>query len=394
MFPQRTPAGEIRDYDPTPPPPDILARYGARVLDPATAEQLAGISPRSTVYVANRLLLPNSVDIEGALAVLRDIADPLGLYPEAAPPRGERLEYGARVVELVPAVASTRPADAWSILQWVRARFGVEAVAPIGLDHLMVANGRVMAVPFQPQFRTDVDPPPPTAPDSPALPAPSHASAEPEDAEIADYVRQGGGGRQAVAWLGPAPSRQEVRGRRPVVAILDTGCGSHPWLDAVVERELTLDGEYVGPPPPQADPEVIGSLDEFVDAVAGHGTFMAGLVHVFCPDADLIAIRVVDHEGVVLESDLVHALAQIIELVRRHRNGEAGGRPIDVVVLSMGVLPRDARVGAVRPDHCRPARGSRQAWRGRRRRSRQRRDRASHVPCRARPVGEWCRARV
>jgi hypothetical protein len=63
---------------------------------------------------------------------------------------------------------------------------------------------------------------------------------------------------------------------------------------------------------------------------------MAGLVHLFCPDADLVSIRVVDEDGVVAESTLVHALAQIIELVHRFRTGAVGGRSIDVVVLPMG----------------------------------------------------------
>jgi subtilisin family serine protease len=63
---------------------------------------------------------------------------------------------------------------------------------------------------------------------------------------------------------------------------------------------------------------------------------MAGLVRLFCPDADLISVRTVDHDGVVVESALVAALAQIIELVRRERDGEPGGRAIDVLVLSMG----------------------------------------------------------
>ncbi len=41
-------------------------------------------------------------------------------------------------------------------------------------------------------------------------------------------------------------------------------------------------------------------------------------------------------DGPIVESDLVAALAQIAELARRHRAGEPGGHPIDVLSLSMG----------------------------------------------------------
>ncbi len=120
------------------------------------------------------------------------------------------------------------------------------------------------------------------------------------------------------------------------MAILDNGCGRHPWLDDVVDSYVTLDGAPVGTGTPDFDPETSVSLDEFESAVVGHGTFMAGLVHMFCPDADILDIRVVDSYGVVVESTLVHTLAQLLELCRRHFAGEPGGHPIDVVVLSSG----------------------------------------------------------
>ena len=336
-------APEARDYDPTPPPADIVRRHRARVLDPDTAEQIAGITVRSTVYVADRLLVPASADVDEAVRMLEEVAASFGLRASVEGRRG--LPYDVVVVGFRPrGDEPARPPDAWSILQWTRSRFASGPVARVGLDHLMVANGRVMAVPFQPQFRPPApSTAPTTAPTTAAatlqpLPVPAAAATTaPEDARIADYVHQGGGGRQPVAWLGPGPERRpDPAGRRPVVAILDTGCGSHPWLDAVVDNQLSLDGAYVGRPAHGRDPEAVGSMDDFEDAVAGHGTFMAGLVRIFCPDADVISVRTVDHDGAVVESDLVGTLAQIIELVLRERNGEPGGRAIDVLVLSMG----------------------------------------------------------
>jgi hypothetical protein len=100
---------------------------------------------------------------------------------------------------------------------------------------------------------------------------------------------------------------------RPVVAVLDIGCGNHPWLTgdpnvAGSHGVVTRDGqdpdggvaERIGLPT-QPDPEdtgdLTGPLDGIIDAVSGHGTFICGLVHQICPDADLLSIRVIHSDG-------------------------------------------------------------------------------------------------
>jgi subtilisin family serine protease len=80
----------------------------------------------------------------------------------------------------------------------------------------------------------------------------------------------------------------------------------------------------------------VGALDGGIDALAGHGTFIAGLIHQACPDADIVAWRIVGSDGPVVESDLVRALRGIAEVARRHRDGREGGHPIDVLSLSLG----------------------------------------------------------
>ena len=126
------------------------------------------------------------------------------------------------------------------------------------------------------------------------------------------------------------------------------GCGSHPWLDPVVTTGVTLDGVAIGYDQPDTDPEALGDLtgplDGVIDPMAGHGTFIAGIVHQACPDADILAWRVVPSAGPIVESDWIAALAQISELVRRFRAGESD-QPIDVLSLSMGYYhetPEDA----------------------------------------------------
>ena len=144
-----------------------------------------------------------------------------------------------------------------------------------------------------------------------------------------------------MAYVGPQPLRRpSVKGRRPVVATLDTGCGEHPWLDGVVRTDVKLGSQPIGYVDDETDPEKwfdqFGALDGAIDPLAGHGTFIAGLIHQACPDADIVAWRIVGADGLVVESNLVKALEDIAELARRHRDGEPGGHPIDVLSLSLG----------------------------------------------------------
>ena len=93
-----------------------------------------------------------------------------------------------------------------------------------------------------------------------------------------------------MAFVGAPPRRtpdDELTGRRPVVAILDTGCGQHPWLDRVVQNDVTLDGAPIGytdtDPRPRDWGDLAARSTATIDPLAGHGTFIAGLVHQACP---------------------------------------------------------------------------------------------------------------
>jgi hypothetical protein len=160
------------------------------------------------------------------------------------------------------------------------------------------------------------------------------------------YGMPGSGGRQPVAYVGPPPHRlgddewaAANAGRRPIVAVLDTGCGQHEWLDDVVRKDVALDGQpigYVGGPDQEIGGDLVGPLDGDIDPLAGHGTFIAGLVHQACPDADIISWRVVNSVGPIVESDWIDTLTKVVEVVRRAHEGGDGGIPVDVLNLSMG----------------------------------------------------------
>jgi subtilisin family serine protease len=125
------------------------------------------------------------------------------------------------------------------------------------------------------------------------------------------------------------------------VAVLDTGVGQHPWLDdTIVERDPFVNGEPIGIHDPGTFPELTGVIDDpyegVLDSDSGHGTFIAGLIRQICPDANILAVRVMPSDGAVAESDLLDALKMLV--VRQHL-AQAAGDPtgmIDVVSLSLG----------------------------------------------------------
>src|SRR6185295_1199920 len=86
---------------------------------------------------------------------------------------------------------------------------------------------------------------------------------------------------------------------------------------------------------PAASGDGVGPLDGMLDMFAFHGTFIAGLIRQVCPDADILPIPVVHPDGVIVESELMTALDQVLQLAMLHAAGQ-GGCPVDVVSLSSG----------------------------------------------------------
>ncbi|WP_020016102.1 S8 family peptidase [Promicromonospora sukumoe] len=130
---------------------------------------------------------------------------------------------------------------------------------------------------------------------------------------------------------------------RPVVAVLDTGIGAHSWFDeprTVVLRDALLDGQPIGTfPEEDVDAERDGRRDgpaSPLDTFAGHGTFIAGVVHQICPDAAILPVRVYGGAGTVSEWDFARSLERLLEFHLRGLARVPGYFPVDVVVIASG----------------------------------------------------------
>jgi serine protease len=336
--PRQQQTAGIRDVDALQMPERLLLDHGARVLDPVTSMRMHsnGQRLRPTAYVGDSLLMPNvmwtappfrsTLDATADQHGLRVVPGDVVQQRRSGLLGGTRTRYAVRV-KLEPKGDRPIEVDSWRVLVALRNNKGLAdaGTSGIGLNHLLAGGWPMMAGGAVP-----------AAANWPVLPT----------GPLSEYGRPGGGGRTPVAYIGAPPARKtRLATRRPVVAILDTGAGRHPWWDGsadstIMTRGVQLDGVDAGHTDPATDPEdrgdLLGPLDGVLDSHAGHGTFIAGLVHQLCPDANLLAIRVMASDGIVYEDDLIWALAVLHERLVRTRAGQLDDGHLDVVVLSLG----------------------------------------------------------
>ena len=343
------------------PPPYVLDKHGSRVLDPDSAVRVKGQTIRPTVYVGASLLVrARDWADERVQSALGSAARSSGLrpVPQPADPELQALAQQAELVELGDRLLMVKvalepldehnpaaPPDAWPVLQQyrvlVRDEPGLADV--VTLDHLLTATGiggaGYMGTGYMGTGYMGTG----------YMGTGYMGTATPS----ADYGMPGRGGRAPVAWLGPEPARRpddDLLTRRPVVALLDTGAGTHDWLpDSIVDRNPTVDGTLpIGLPDGPYNPEVHGAVNDplegVLDSDAGHGTFIAGLIRQTCPDAGILAVRVMHGDGAVQENDLLRALNRLVfrqALALRHDDRDS---LVDVLSLSLGYyheLPAD-----------------------------------------------------
>jgi Subtilase family len=341
-------------------PAEILTRHRARVLDPTTAVKTKdGKWPLSTVYRSDVMLVPAGDarrlrDYRGKAKPEEDINGVLGrIGLELRPPRDD--DWNSVVDGLPENVGvpvplrwrEDRPADRapdpWAGYVVLQDALG-ERVDDYGLDHLLMPASLTVG-------------------GAPVVHGPSTGTPVVHGPSVDGGITLHTGDRNPVAVLMPKPVRPKAAslpgGRRPVVAVLDTGIGPHPWwngqdpTDPIYEVsqdfQNLLAGVEIGvgqlsptQPSPLSSPfetqDEIDPLLGMIDAHAGHGTFVSGLVHQMCPAAKILSLRVLHSDGFSTESAVVLALNWLVDQVTNH------GRQIDVVSMSLGFYAETATV--------------------------------------------------
>ena len=115
----------------------------------------------------------------------------------------------------------------------------------------------------------------------------------------------------------------------PVVVLLDSGVRRHAWLPQTKDPAFSDDpqpGPAYGLPVADRIPEN-GKLG----AYWGHATFLAGLIRLKAPDAQVVSLRVMNDNGKVRGLDIINALDWLYKeyLGKEHRK-------VDVVLMAFG----------------------------------------------------------
>jgi len=358
---------EVLERAPAPPVSgDALNRYGGRVLNPEKAGTVAGRPVNPTAYVGGELLVQGSAD-GSALEALVEAAATTGHGIAPSSPKRTRYleELGESALsELASKVWVTRfrlepdatgrgpTPDAWTVLQKYRELTGTVRGEPaVGLNHLvsLTSSAGITGTPYFSGPGIDGAPyfSGPGVGGAPYFSGPG----------VGSYAEPGRGGRTPVTWLGrpPEPTVRATGTRRPVVAVLDTGLGEHDWLrPPFATVGATVNGHRIGLGSEVPDPEQTGVVEDplqgGLDSDSGHGTFIAGIIRQVCPDAQVLAIRVMPSDGVVDEHQLTTALNML--LVRQAQAQLAGNHAevIDVMSLSLGYYhesPEDVAYSSV-----------------------------------------------
>ena len=373
-------------------PSALLQRHGAKLLDPERAVAVHGYPPpRPTVYRARTLLVPGDLQTPAAVRALNAILARVGITLIPSRPSrdtdrdrtdiDEVLGRLPRPAALVPAKDLPVPAvvDAWVALQTLRAAAAAPVdkalaeadldeadVKRITLEHLLVGSA--------------IDGSPATHSGGGLVANPNDSSGGTGPSSTDSYVFSGGDTRTPVALLLDPPRRGSAAdaardyGRRPVIAVLDTGVRAHPWLevkarpgggydidpngqgdgfitvDHDIQKAISAEGTYLaekGDKPRQvirnpwdtpitADP-LVGELD----TDTGHCTFISGIVRQVAPEARVLAVRIMHSDGAVYEGDLICALRHLAKRIARARQDDVVAQ-VDVVSLSFGYFSESA----------------------------------------------------
>ena len=348
-------------------PQEVLDRYGARVLDPSTVALDEGEPrPDSTVYRSDVLLIPaqllNKAEIGwinrelgkiGLAVVSYEGSDNHGSDGNGSTgyrdDRDEWPRWGAAVLGVAPGGRDV-VVDAWRALRVLRRALadlpddslGKQYLAQVALDHLLVGSAFSGV-----GAGADIGGQPATS---------GHG--------VTDHgfsAPLGGYARTPVTVVAGPPFRRsapEIGGRRPVLVIPDTGLprNGHPWFAPVTKGDSFLSVSEEAQKSIEDAVNVKGLIDRVrvlgligyeeviaspnpllgtLDSHTGHGLMQAGLVCQVAPDAEVLMLKVMCADGVVVEAALHAALDHVLERIQR-------GEFVDVVTFACGYFHETA----------------------------------------------------
>jgi Subtilase family len=330
-------------------PEELLQRHGARVLDPAAAPSVEGVAPaeRSTVYQSAVLLVPPTM--MNTLDKMRDLNVVLAAVGMQIPP--DKFIINPDLPELPqPLVLRPSPGATPVVVDAAVALTAIRASKLVGkeqcgLSHLLFAAvGDLGGVPGAIQ---GVSPP------------------FGQDSATAFGYLQG----PVVLEMPPIHRRSENElplGRRPVIAVLDTGVaqnsrleigqlptnvppanwplGPYVKVDKAAQDAVFAAGDNLLQQGlrvevikhPKDEPLTRNPLYGDLARCSGHGVFATGIIQQIAPDATVLAVRVMGTDGVAKEEVVAAALDVLVKRVDRAQATGDMSTMVDVVSLSMG----------------------------------------------------------
>ncbi|MEV6238616.1 S8 family serine peptidase [Lentzea sp. NPDC051838] len=341
-------------------PESVLARHGARILDPMASVQVSDFKPvASTVYRTNELLIradDHALKDAALKSMLPVLQEGLGLVIDEHQDNPDAPLVSRGVLRPDPHPTADRPTslpDAWRALQTWRSTAlqtangqVTAALHQVSLNYLMIgaAMGGIGGA-------SDI---------LRGVPGAIGGNPGPDD-ELGYW-------RRPVAIKLPQPERAvPPAGRRPVIAVLDTGLAENKWLSVARNDDglfrplgdnafLAADQDLqVGMPIPLSagiqssyweGSFTVEPLTGYLSSHTGHATFVIGVIRQTEPRADVLSVRVMYNDGIVYAHVLIDALKRLLDRVVEAQDGGHPERMVDVISLSLGGYREAGAAGA------------------------------------------------